>query len=123
MLYAYRLHVHALAVTAASVLTHYLAAADARDAMTPAFTTSIGAFAFMALTTTLAPAGILCNRVCVKIASWYTGSAIPQTPICELVQSPMLVNCHGLCQLLLDNCSLALMYTMPCLVAYEDSTL
>ena len=56
----------ALAVTAASVLTHYFAAADNRDTMTPAFTTSIGAFALMALTTTLAPAGILCNRVCAK---------------------------------------------------------
>ncbi len=56
----------ALAFTAASVLTHYLAAADARDTMTPGFTTSIGALALLALTTTLAPACVLCNRVCSK---------------------------------------------------------
>ena len=60
----------ALAVTAASVLTHNLAAADARDAMTPRCTTSLGALALMALITTLAPAGFLCNRVCAKIAPY-----------------------------------------------------
>ena len=38
--------------------------------MTPGFTTSIAALALLALTTTLAPAGIRCNRVCAQKAQY-----------------------------------------------------
>ena len=61
-------HWQSLLLQSLLLLTHYLAAADARDTMTPGFITSIGALALLALTTTLAPAGILCNRVCSQNA-------------------------------------------------------
>ncbi len=57
-----------------SLLHRCLAAADAdcrrRDTLTPGFITSVGALALLALTTTLAPAGVLCNTVCSKNAPY-----------------------------------------------------